>query len=457
MKTTILKMFASLLLAFTVSNSANAQNTKPVVVNDFKSTLINVPLTGNVLLNDYDIDQGQQLQDVHFITFPQHGHLVYDNGGDFQYTPNHNYFGNNYAEYVICDNGSPSLCDTGILSLNVLVNDYLTLRTCEKDYSLSMQNLSLEAGATYTLLQPSPYFTLNDNLLQVNAYPAVDTTMYFTIEKCIANICDTVFVYAYYNTCLNNEAFTTCSSTPVDIYHNNSPDNTIVAGFTPLNGTITIVNNTIVYTPNANFVGDDYCAFYYICGDSVPFTNHDGNIVMIATCDSIVAIIVVDDCLDLNTNVSGGILEGLVINTNPTNSTDWTLYENQVALRTGTTAPSQTTVFTQLMGNAIYKIVAGNEEVIIDNRIAGIRDLVNNANISVYPNPASDVLNISIKDSKYSIYELEVLDLTGKVVASQKFSNENISTNVSHLSTGLYTYQLKGNNAPIANGKVMIK
>ncbi len=47
------------------------------------------------------------------------GTVVLNADGSFTYTPNANYNGLDSLVYQVCDNGTPSLCDTAILRITV--------------------------------------------------------------------------------------------------------------------------------------------------------------------------------------------------------------------------------------------------------------------------------------------------------------------------------------------------
>jgi hypothetical protein len=60
--------------------------------------------------------------------------------------------------------------------------------------------------------------------------------------------------------------------------------------------------------------------------------------------------------------------------------------------------------------------------------------------VSIYPNPTSDVLNISTNSNDLS--ELTVKDITGKTVLSQNFINK-ITINTENYSKGIYLIDVK--------------
>ncbi len=74
--------------------------------------------------------------------------------------------------------------------------------------------------------------------------------------------------------------------------------------------------------------------------------------------------------------------------------------------------------------------------------------------ISIYPNPASDIVNIKIEDSEISSYEL--YDMQGKIVL-QNFVNDNQATlNVNSLTNGLYIISLRNEQNQAVQKKISI-
>ena len=71
----------------------------------------------------------------------------------------------------------------------------------------------------------------------------------------------------------------------------------------------------------------------------------------------------------------------------------------------------------------------------------GINENIAN-NVSIYPNPTSDVLNISTNSNDLS--ELTVKDITGKIVLKQNFNNK-ITINTENYSKGIYLIDVKNN------------
>ncbi len=61
-------------------------------------------------------------------------------------------------------------------------------------------------------------------------------------------------------------------------------------------------------------------------------------------------------------------------------------------------------------------------------------------NISIYPNPASTTLNLSSTGT--SDFELSILDITGKVIKTEKMLDQTFTFDVSDLASGMYMLRL---------------
>lgn len=77
-------------------------------------------------------------------------------------------------------------------------------------------------------------------------------------------------------------------------------------------------------------------------------------------------------------------------------------------------------------------------------------------NVKVYPNPFSESTIIEVEGAKYDNLELNVFDVTGKVVVQKRISSANkVELLRGNLRTGVYFYQLKSATKIISTGKIM--
>jgi len=104
---------------------------------------------------------------------------------------------------------------------------------------------------------------------------------------------------------------------------------------------------------------------------------------------------------------------------------------------------------TTIAGNDI-----NNAKTIIDTYIeetAGISDQKLSANLSLFPNPATNFINISLTTALSNQANIHVVDATGKVYFSKKLdtgpnSNFNYVMNLEKVGSGLYFIILEANN-----------
>lgn len=94
------------------------------------------------------------------------------------------------------------------------------------------------------------------------------------------------------------------------------------------------------------------------------------------------------------------------------------------------------TAFTQEFAAAGYTLPAITCNLAVDN--------VEKSELSIYPNPVKDVLNISLKSNKEE--NAVVYNMEGRVVLEAKIGNGKSSINVSKLPKGSYILSLKDSN-----------
>lgn len=94
----------------------------------------------------------------------------------------------------------------------------------------------------------------------------------------------------------------------------------------------------------------------------------------------------------------------------------------------------------------------------LDN--VGIQTPVNVSNaISVYPNPAKDILNFGLNNLKISAWHLDIIDMQGRTVKTADASDntqKTISVSIYELPSGIYSYRLMGDKMQ-ASGKFVVQ
>ncbi|MEH6305676.1 Ig-like domain-containing protein [Olivibacter sp. CPCC 100613] len=154
------------------SNSATktiavvAVNTPPITIDDAVAVQEDTPTSGNVLTNDTD-PEGDALT-ASLVKAPVNGTVVLNADGSFTYTPNANYDGLDSLVYQVCDNGTPSRCDTAWVRLTIEAMNDAPVNIVPGNQMLSQNN---------TL----SFSTENGNLISVSDVDAGNETIQITL------------------------------------------------------------------------------------------------------------------------------------------------------------------------------------------------------------------------------------------------------------------------------------
>lgn len=133
------------------------------------------------------------------------------------------------------------------------------------------------------------------------------------------------------------------------------------------------------------------------------------------------------------------------------NASAWTTVTNE-AINWGATAPDTLEIF---ISSSIGDVLSGGytpqdnsifevDQLTMAGGTASI-DEFTNSTVSVYPNPATSVLNI---DSKEDVSSVNVITTDGKIVATSSTS----SINLENLNAGMYIYQVTTVSGKISTG-----
>lgn len=89
--------------------------------------------------------------------------------------------------------------------------------------------------------------------------------------------------------------------------------------------------------------------------------------------------------------------------------------------------------------------------------IAGINDLTKDEQFVIFPNPASDILNVRINNDQDENYTLTILDLSGQVIIQFAINTGTTIHEIKNLSSGLYIIQLCNlDNRILSTSKISI-
>lgn len=90
--------------------------------------------------------------------------------------------------------------------------------------------------------------------------------------------------------------------------------------------------------------------------------------------------------------------------------------------------------------------------------IVGIDEVTNNENIlRIFPNPATDKIQITAELGDFNNAALRMFNLVGKEVLYQKIEVANPTLSIQGFSAGIYFITLLDNNQPISTKKIVVK
>ncbi len=78
---------------------------------------------------------------------------------------------------------------------------------------------------------------------------------------------------------------------------------------------------------------------------------------------------------------------------------------------------------------------------LIDN--TGIGELLTKSNVSLYPNPATDQLNIDFEEYGREVIDMEIVDMTGKIVRAGQLVDNKTTISLNGLQKGVYFVKLQ--------------
>jgi gliding motility-associated-like protein len=284
----------------------NSVNDKPIASDDTNSTTGTNPASGTVASNDSDPD-GDNLTFTPITTLTTEGVLVLNPNGTYTFTPSQGFSGAVNIDYVVCDSGTPQLCDTGRLAITVTaiasnrapiaLNDFNnTIKNIPVNGSVSQNdsdpdgdainvdttpveapkngNITLEANGNYT-------YTPN------NEFVGADTILYKICDNKTPALCDTATLIievrpsngngSNQKPVANDDNTATPINTLITINVKSNdfdPDNSVLTApsvvGTPTGGT-TLINpdGTITFTPTTGFIGNANFQ-YSICDSGTP-------------------------------------------------------------------------------------------------------------------------------------------------------------------------------------------
>jgi gliding motility-associated-like protein len=292
-------------------------NTAPLAIND---TIASAPCgnsTISPLGNDIEADAGQVLS-LSNVWNVSAGATAIAVGNTISFSASAN--GTYTLQYSICDNGTPSFCDTATIFVTVsgcndapnANNDNLpgncgttTLTVLGNDTDpnagqlLSINGVyNISAGATASIVANTIVFNASAN--------GVYTFNYIVCDNGTPSLCDTALATITVSTCnaapdAVNDAANTICTTPITILplaNDSDPDAGQILSLNgvwnvPLGAVATTSGNTINFTPSG--IGGTFTLFYSVCDNGTPSLCDTASIIINATPCNLPPVAVADN------------------------------------------------------------------------------------------------------------------------------------------------------------------
>ena len=127
----------------------NSLTNLPVVNPDVVVTIINTPITTNVLVNDKSSNFGVSLNtaSVKITVASKNGTTIVNTDGTIKYTPNNDFVGLDSLTYTVCDNSSPNtLCNTAKVYYTVNAAIAPNVTSASDDYIATLQSTEVSGN-----------------------------------------------------------------------------------------------------------------------------------------------------------------------------------------------------------------------------------------------------------------------------------------------------------------------
>jgi len=145
-------------------------NDPPVAVHDLVTALRNVPLDGNVLDNDFDIEGNAMSVNVTPIVNVQHGKVTLNSDGRFTYISDKTFKGIDSLVYEVCDHGIPSRCAQASLVISVEDLPFKVFEGVTPDGDGINDYLRINSIDYYTNNQVQIFDRFNNLVFEINGY-----------------------------------------------------------------------------------------------------------------------------------------------------------------------------------------------------------------------------------------------------------------------------------------------
>lgn len=119
-------------------------------------------------------------------------------------------------------------------------------------------------------------------------------------------------------------------------------------------------------------------------------------------------------------------------------------------------SPTVTTIYTVTASNSSFGCVGSSSFTVTVNACLGVKELSDDANISIAPNPNSGKFSVNVS-ANIENGEIRLVNLIGQEVYRQSVKQGYNEINTGNLTKGVYYYNIYQNKEPVGKGKIIIE
>jgi len=108
---------------------------------------------------------------------------------------------------------------------------------------------------------------------------------------------------------------------------------------------------------------------------------------------------------------------------------------------------SNTSLYDDCAYYYVDDVIVSTDSIYADSLFTGVNNIKpNNANVTIYPNPASTLLNVAINMSQIKVGSICLYNTTGEEVRCETLSGNITSISITDLPSGMYYYRITDAN-----------
>lgn len=94
---------------------------------------------------------------------------------------------------------------------------------------------------------------------------------------------------------------------------------------------------------------------------------------------------------------------------------------------------------------------------VVPTAFVGVEELSLESALMVFPNPATDNVELVLVDQLYQAETMSLIDMTGKTLRNKRMTNNRLSLDVSAISSGIYILTVRTTDGHLISKRIMVK